>query len=107
MANNGNYLPLPTGNGSFQNNNNINSINNNDKKGEEDLPRLGRKKSSIRKSVSFNNNISVTKVESWKQYNKDVTEETEMYKLRQQIKEFKAKQAKKLKEQNDCCCEIF
>ena len=75
---------------------------------DSDLPRLGRKKSSgIRKSVSFKNEISVTNVENWKKYNKDMTEENEYYKLKKQIKEFKQKQALKAKEKNNCCCEIF
>ena len=75
----------------------------------DDLPRLGRKKSSgLRKSVSFKNEVSITKVESWKEYNKDVSEETELFKLKQQIKEFKLQQALKAKEkEKECCCEIF
>ena len=81
--------------------------NNNEKKEDEDLPRLGRKKSSgLKKSVSFNNKISITKVENWKKYNKDVSEETEYFKLKKQIKEFKEQQAKKIKEQDKCCCII-
>ena len=81
--------------------------NNNAKKEDDDLPRLGRRKSSgLKKSVSFNNKISITKVENWKKYNKDVSEETEYFKLKKQIKEFKEQQEKKLKEQNKCCCII-
>ena len=105
MTNNYNLTTTLTGNTTLQSNI---IPNNNVKKEEDDLPRLGRRKSSgIRKSVSFNNNISVTKVENWKKYNKDVSEETEFFKLKKQIQEFKAQQAKKLKEQNDCCCIIF
>ena len=81
--------------------------NTNNKKDDDDLPRLGRKKSSVRKSVSFNNTIDVTKVENWKKYNKDVTEETEYFKLLQKVKAFKAKQALKAQKQNECCCEII
>lgn len=78
--------------------------NNNAKKDDDDLPRLGRKRTSSKKSVSFNDNISVTDVENWKKYNVDVSGSIELAKLRQKIKEFKAKKAK---EQNNCCCVIF
>ena len=97
---------------SFRNNGTLlsnNFQNNSGNVKENGLPRLGAKKKStgLRKSVSFNNNISITRVESWKKYNKDVSEETELFKLKQQIKEFKAQKAKKLKEQNECCCILF
>ena len=83
-------------------------IHDNNQNKDSDLPRLGRKKSSgIRKSVSFKNEISITNVENWKKYNKDMSEENEYYKLKKEIKEFKQKQALKAKEQNNCCCEIF
>ena len=81
--------------------------NNNTKKYDDELPRLGRKKSSIRKTVSFNNTIDVTKIENWKEYNKDVTEETEYFKLLKKVKAFKERQALKAQKQNECCCEIF
>ena len=75
---------------------------------DTDLPRLGgKKKSSIRKSVSFSNDVIVEKVENWKKYNVDMARENEFYKLKQEIKKFKAEQAKKLKEQNECCCQVF
>ena len=38
----------------------------------DELPKLGRKKSS---RVSFINEVSVTNVENWKQFNHDVSEE--------------------------------
>ena len=81
----------------------LNYQNNNDTK-EEDLPRLGRKRSSIKKSVSFNEAISITQVENWKKYNVDLTTETEFFKLKQQINEFKKRKMEK--EKNDCCCQI-
>ena len=79
--------------------------NNNKKEVEGDLPKLGRKKSSIRKSVSFNKTISITQVENWKKYNSDATMETELYKLKQQINEYKKRKLEK--EKNECCCGIF
>ena len=82
--------------------------NNTDRTLNDDLPKLGRKKSSgIKKSVSFNNNITITKVENWKKYNKDMSGETEFFKLKKQVEEYKALKAKKLKEQDKCCCIIF
>ena len=85
-------------------NNLQNNQNNNTKKDDDDLPRLGRKRTSSKKSVSFNDNISVTDVENWKKYNVDVSGSIELAKLRQNIKEFKAKKGKK---QNNCCCAIL
>ena len=82
------------------------NINTNNNK-EDDLPRLGRKKSSVRKSVSFNNTIDVTKIENWKKYNKDVSEETEYFQLMKKVKAFKERQALKAQKQNECCCIIF
>ena len=70
-----------------------------------DLQRLGGKKKSSR--VSFRNEVSVTKVENWKQFNHDVSEENEFIKLKKEIKQYKAEQAKKEKEKDKCCCEIF
>ena len=103
MINNNNLAKPLINNGSLQSNLLQNNINHAD---DIDLPRLGRKKSSIRKSVSFSN-ITVTKVENWKKYNVDMSTETEIYKLRQQVKEYKEKKEKLLKKQNECCCEIF
>ena len=92
-------------------NNNLQKYNSADnigaKNNTNDLPKLGRRKSSgIKKSVSFSNTISVTDVENWKKYNKDMSEETEFYKLKRS-KKFKAMRAKKLKEQDKCCCNLF
>ena len=105
MTNNNNLATPLINNGVLQSNllQNKNNINPAD---DTDLPRLGRKKSSQRKSVSFSN-ITVTKVENWKKYNVDMSTETELYKLKQQVKEYKEKKEKLLKEQNECCCEIF
>ena len=103
MTNNNNLTEPLINNGALQSNLLQNNINHTD---DTDLPRLGRKKSSIRKSVSFSN-ITVTKVENWKKYNVDMSTETEIYKLKQQIKEYKEKKEKLLKKQNECCCEIF
>ena len=103
MTNNNNLATPLINNGALQSNLLQNNINHTD---DTDLPRLGRKKSSIRKSVSFSN-ITVTKVENWKKYNVDMSTETEIYKLKQQIKEYKEKKEKLLKKQNECCCEIF
>ena len=97
-------------------NNNLQKYNSADNIGAKnnttDLPKLGRRKSSgIKKSVSFSNTISVTDVENWKKYNKDMSEETEFYKLKKEVEEFKAMRmrAKKLKEQDKdkCCCNLF
>ena len=103
MTNNNNLATPLINNGALQSNLLQNNINHTD---DTDLPRLGRKKSSIRKSVSFSN-ITVTKVENWKKYNVDMSTETEIYKLKQQVKEYKEKKEKLLKKQNECCCEIF
>ena len=103
MTNNNNLATPLINNGALQSNLLQNNINHTD---DTDLPRLGRKKSSIRKSVSFSN-ITVTKVENWKKYNVDMSTETELYKLKQQVKEYKEKKEKLLKKQNECCCEIF
>ena len=106
LANNNN-LKAPIA-GSNNGQTHIVPIHDNNQNKDSDLPRLGRKKSSgIRKSVSFKNEISITNVENWKKYNKDMSEENEYYKLKKEIKEFKQKQALKAKEKNDCCCEIF
>ena len=71
----------------------------------EDLPRLGKRRDSgRRKSVSFNEKIAIEDVENWKKYNHDSSLETEFYKLKQEIKQYKEAKAKK--EQN-CCCIIF
>ena len=71
-----------------------------------DLPKLGRKNSkNARKSVRFRNEVSVTKVENWKKYNHDVSEENEYYKLKKELKEYK--EMKKKKEKEKCCCEII
>ena len=103
MINNNNLAKPLINNGSLQSNLLQNNINHAD---DIDLPRLGRKRSSMGKSVSFSS-ITVTKVENWKKYNVDMSTETEIYKLRQQVKEYKEKKEKLLKEQNGCCCEIF
>ena len=72
---------------------------------EEDLPKLGRKNSkNARKSVSFRNEITVTQVENWKEFNHDVAEENEFYRLKQEVKKFK--EMKRKEEQEKCCCEI-
>ena len=106
LPNNNNLKAPITGSNNGQTH--IVPIHNNNQNKDSDLPRLGRKKSSgIRKSVSFKNEISITNVENWKKYNKDMSEENEYYKLKKQIKEFKQKQALKAKEKNNCCCEIF
>ena len=68
----------------------------------DELPKLGRKKSS---RVSFINEVSVTNVENWKQFNHDVSEENEYKRLKKEIREYKALKAQKEKEK--CCCEIF
>ena len=105
MTNNNNLTTPLINNGTLQTN-----ITQNNKLhlDETDLPRLGRKRrSSTRKSVSFNNDISIEKVENWKKYNVDMSKETEVYKLKKEVEEYKALKAKKLKEQNACCCEIF
>ena len=100
LSNNNIIVPL-------KDNNNIHTNANNHKTDTDDLPRLGRKKSSgLRKSVSFSNEVSVTKVESWKEYNKDMQEESEYFKLVKEIKELKEKQAQKAKKE-DCCCKIY
>ena len=79
---------------------NPNNINNNN---DTDLPKLGRKNSTNpRKSVSFKNEVTITKVENWKKFNHDVSEENEYYQLKKKIKELKAK-----KEKEKCCCEII
>ena len=91
-------------NGVLQSNNIQNNKSNLD---DTDLPRLGRRRSSNRKSVSFNNDVTVENVENWKKFNVDMSKETEYYKLKQQVEHYKAMKAKKLKEQNDCCCKIF
>ena len=73
---------------------------------ETDLPRLGRRNSvNARKSVSFINDVTVTNVENWKEFNHDVSEENEFKKLKKQIKEYKLMKMKR--EQEKCCCEIF
>ena len=75
----------------------------NPKNNDSDLPKLGRKNSlNARKSVSFKNEVSITKVENWKKFNHDVSEENEYYQLKKKIKELKAK-----KEKEKCCCEII
>ena len=70
----------------------------------DELPKLGRKKSS---RVSFINEVSVTKVENWKEFNYDVSKDNEFVKLKKEIKQYKALKAKKEKEKDKCCCEIF
>ena len=73
---------------------------------DNDLPRLGRRNSvNARKSVSFKNEVTVTNVENWKEFNHDVSEENEFYKLKKEIKEYKLMKMKR--EQEKCCCEIF
>ena len=105
LTNNNNLVKPTTGSNTGQTH--IVPIHDSNQNKDSDLPRLGRKKSSgIRKSVSFKNEISVTNVENWKKYNKDMSEENEYYKLKKEIREFKQKQALKAKE-NNCCCEIF
>ena len=102
MKNNSIYSPTTlNASDAFQSNLKNNNLK---KEDDEDLPRLGRKKSSSRKSVSFNDNVSITEVENWKKYNTDVSGSIELLKLRDKIKAFKEKKAK---EQNNCCCEIF
>ena len=82
---------------------NPNNINNNN---DTELPKLGRKNSANpRKSVSFKNEVTITKVENWKKFNHDVSEENEFYKLKQEIKQLKAQKA--MQEKEKCCCEIF
>ena len=104
MTNNSPYSNTLATIGPIQTNpTNLNTNNNK----EDDLPRLGRKKSSVRKSVSFNNTIDVTKIENWKKYNKDVSEETEYFQLMKKVKAFKERQALKAQKQNECCCIIF
>ena len=106
LTNNNNLITSKTGLNSPQTH--IVPIHDSNQNKDSDLPKLGRKKSSgIRKSVSFKNEISITKVENWKKYNKDMSEENEYFKLKKEIREFKQKQALKEKQKNDCCCEIF
>ena len=106
LANNNNLILPKTGSNTGQTH--IVPIHDSNQNKDSDLPRLGRKKSSgIRKSVSFKNEISITNVENWKKYNKDMSEENEYYKLKREIQEFKQMKALKEKEKNNCCCEIF
>ena len=100
-----NNLSTPSNNNGVSQSNNVQ--NNKAYLDDSDLPRLGSRRSSNRKSVSFNNDVTVEKVENWKKYNEDMSKQTEFYKLKQQVEQYKAMKAKKLKEQNDCCCKIF
>ena len=73
---------------------------------DSDLPKLGRKNTAnVRKSVSFRNEVTVTPVENWKEFNHDVSEENEWYKLKQEVKAYKAMKKKKEQEEK-CCCLI-
>ena len=69
-----------------------------------------------KKKVTFNPKVSVTDVESWKKYNKDMSKETEFMKLKEEIITLKAlknlrKQRKLEKKYNqefdECVCNIF
>ena len=62
----------------------------------------------IKKTVSFNENVEIKFIESWKEYNTDVSYETEYAKFRNEILELKkrAMLGKSLK-QNECSCIVF
>ena len=67
-----------------------------------------RKPSKIKKTVSFNENVEIKFIESWKKYNTDVSYETEYAKFRNEILELKkrAMLGKSLKH-NECSCIVF
>ena len=67
-----------------------------------------RKPTKIKKTVSFNENVEIKFIESWKEYNTDVSYETEYAKFRNEILELKkrAMLGKSLKH-NECSCIVF
>ena len=74
------------------------------------LQRINKKKSSeSKKSVTFNPNIDVINVESWKKYNSDMSEETEYMQIKRKIAALKEKKKLgKIKDVHDYCdCNIF
>ena len=76
------------------------------------LPRMDRKRSSAssgsRKKVSFNPNVEITDVESWKKYNYDMSKLTEYNFYKREFMAYKARQQLlKNRKINDCNCQIF
>ncbi len=76
------------------------------------LPRTNRKSSSASsegsKKVSFNPNVEITDVESWKKYNCDMSKITEYNIFKRKFMEYKARQQIiKNRETNECNCQIF
>ena len=69
------------------------------------LPRNNRK---MYKKVTFNPNVSVTEVESWKKYNCDMSKETEYMKIKKEFLALKAQERlKRFRAPNECGCFIF
>ena len=76
------------------------------------LPRSNRKSSSASsegpKKVSFNPNVEVIDVESWKKYNYDMSKITEYSLFKREFMAYKARQQLiKNRKINDCNCQIF
>ena len=73
------------------------------------FPKLDNKRSEpLKKKVTFNPNISVTEVESWKKYNEDVSKKTEYYKFKKALLALRAqKKLLEKKQEDECTCTIF
>ena len=66
---------------------------------EVNLPNLRKR----RKSVSFNDKVNITNVESWKRFNTDMSEQSEFNILKRKFQEDRLKQKEKIV----CSCSIF
>ena len=67
-----------------------------------------RKPSKIKKTVSFNENVEIKFIESWKKYNTDVSYETEYAKFRNEILELKKRSLSgKSMKHDECSCIVF
>ena len=74
---------------------------------EKSLQRNNKRKSSdSKKSVTFNENVQIEYVESWKKYNTDVSNETEYGKLKKEIMELKKNKQLGINN-NECICIVF
>ena len=66
-----------------------------------------RKSSDSKKSVTFSPNVSIIDVESWKKYNKDVSEDTEYMRLKKEIEYLKAHKKLHYNHGHEDCCNIY
>ena len=95
-------IPSP----SLYNSANQSSLNNKNTEEKFSERNTNRKISKRMKSVSFNEKIEIYNIECWKQYNVDVSYETEYTKLKNKILKQKELLAKTM-QYNECGCFVF